>query len=210
MSGFVEWINGVVQHLGYTEIFFLMALESSLFPVPSELVMIPAGYRAAQGALDPVLATLAGGAGSLLGASANYVLGRYVGRAFLLRYGKWFLINETKYHEAEQLFLKNANLATFVGRFIPVIRHLISLPAGTFGMALLPFAVLTTIGATIWCGILVALGYYLGETTVRMVAEYTHLFGYAAIALTLVFGLWFLLRRQRAEPKNADSKENTP
>ena len=204
MSGFVEWINSVVQHLGYTEIFFLMALESSLFPVPSELVMIPAGYRAAQGGLDPWLATLAGGAGSLLGASANYLLGRYVGRAFLLRYGKWFLINETKYQEAEALFLKNANLATFVGRFIPVIRHLISLPAGTFGMALLPFAVLTTVGATIWCGILVALGYYLGEATVRIVTEYVHLFGYTAIALTLVFGLWFLLRKAPAR------KDNTP
>lgn len=196
MSGFIEWINSVVQHLGYTEIFFLMALESSLFPVPSELVMIPAGYRAAQGDLDPWLATLAGGAGSLLGASANYLLGRYVGRAFLLRWGKWFLINEAKYQEAEALFLKNANLATFVGRFIPVIRHLISLPAGVFGMALLPFAALTTLGATIWCGVLVILGYYLGEPTIRIVAEYSHLFGYAAVAITAVFGLWFLLRRR--------------
>ncbi|ROH91136.1 DedA family protein [Stagnimonas aquatica] len=197
MSGFVEWVQSVVQHLGYTEIFFLMALESSLFPVPSELVMIPAGFRAAQGDLNPWLATLTGGLGSLLGASANYLLGRYVGRAFLLRYGKWFLINEAKYHEAEALFLKNAKLATFVGRFIPVIRHLISLPAGVFGMALLPFALLTTLGATLWCGVLVLLGYYLGEPTIRLVAEYSHLFGYAAVALTALFGLWFLLRRPR-------------
>lgn len=196
MSSFAAWINEVVQHLGYTEIFFLMALESSLFPVPSELVMIPAGYRAAQGDLDPWLATLAGGGGSLLGASANYVLGRYVGRAFLLRYGKWFLINEAKYREAETLFMKNANMATFVGRFIPVIRHLISLPAGTFGMALLPFALLTTVGATIWCGVLVALGFYLGEPVIRIVLEYTHLLGYAAVGLTLLFGLWFLFRRR--------------
>lgn len=194
MAGFAEWVQSVVQHLGYTEIFFLMALESSLFPVPSELVMIPAGFRAAQGDLNPWLATLTGGLGSLLGASANYALGRYVGRAVLLRYGKWFLINEAKYHEAEALFLKNARLATFVGRFIPVIRHLISLPAGVFGMALLPFALLTTLGATLWCGVLVTLGYYLGEPTIRLVAEYSHLFGYAAVALTALFGLWFLLR----------------
>lgn len=197
MAGFAEWVQSVVQHLGYTEIFFLMALESSLFPVPSELVMIPAGFRAAQGDLNPWLAALVGGFGSLLGASANYLLGRYVGRAFLLRYGKWFLINEAKYHEAEALFLKNARLATFVGRFIPVIRHLISLPAGVFGMALLPFALLTTLGATIWCGVLVLLGYYLGEPTIRLVAEYSHLFGYAAVALTALFGLWFLLRPRR-------------
>ena len=205
MSGFAEWINGVVQHLGYTEIFFLMALESSLFPVPSELVMIPAGYRAAQGDLNPWLAILAGGFGSLFGASANYLLGRYVGRAFLLRYGKWFLINEAKYHEAEQLFIKNANAATFIGRFIPVIRHLISLPAGTFGMALLPFAMLTTLGATIWCAVLVALGYYLGEPVIRAVTEYTHLLGYAAVAITAVFAVWFLLRRRSASEPSSKS-----
>ena len=125
MSVFTAWVEQYVAHLGYAEIFFLMALESSLFPVPSELVMIPAGYLARRGELDPVLAALAGGLGSLFGASANYVLGRYAGRAFLLRYGRYFLIDERKYHEAEKLFLRNAVWATFVGRFIPVIRHLI-------------------------------------------------------------------------------------
>src|SRR3546814_16834788 len=93
-----------------------MALESSLVPIPSELVMIPAGYLAAQGSLDPLLATLAGGSGSLLGASAHYLFGRYAGRAFLLRYGKYFLIDERNYHEAEKLFLRNAHRATFLDR----------------------------------------------------------------------------------------------
>lgn len=199
MEAFGAWLQGVLQHLGYVEIVWLMALESSLFPVPSELVMIPAGYLAAQGTLDPVYATLCGGLGSLIGASANYVLGRYVGRAFLLKYGRYLLINEAKYNEAEALFLRNANLATFVGRFIPVIRHLISLPPGVFGMRLLPFAALTSLGATIWCGVLVALGYYFGESTVAIVAEYSHLFAYAAIALTLGFGLWFLLKRPKPD-----------
>lgn len=198
MTSFINWINELVQQLGYSEIFFLMALESSLFPVPSELVMIPAGYLAAQGSLNPWLATLAGGFGSLLGASANYLLGRTLGRHFLLRYGKWFLINQAKYQEAESLFIRNANVATFVGRFIPVIRHLISLPAGTFGMPLLAFMVLTTVGATLWCGVLVLLGFYLGEPVIRVVTEYTHLLGYAAIALTLILGLWFLLHRQKS------------
>ena len=196
MAAFMEWVNGILAHLGYTEIFFLMALESSLFPVPSELVMIPAGYRAAQGALDPWLATAAGGAGSLLGASANYLLGRYVGRAFLLRYGKYFLVNEVKYREAETLFSKNANLATFVGRFIPVIRHLISLPAGVFSMPLLPFAFLTTLGATIWCGILVFAGYYFGEPAVALITGYTHEVGIAAVLLFVAFVAWFLFKKR--------------
>lgn len=197
MQAFMQWISEVVAQLGYTEIFFLMALESSLFPVPSELVMIPAGYLAAQGQLNPWLATLAGGAGSLLGASANYLLGRTVGRAFLLRWGKYVLINQAKYQEAEALFEKNANTATFVGRFIPVIRHLISLPAGVFSMPLLPFAVLTTLGATIWCGILVFAGYTLGETVIDTVTAYSHYAGYVAVALSALFLLWFLLRRKR-------------
>lgn len=197
MEAFGAWLQGMLQHLGYFEIVWLMAMESSLFPVPSELVMIPAGYLAAQGTLNPFYATLAGGFGSLLGASANYALGRYVGRAFLIRYGRYLLISEAKYHEAEALFLRNANAATFVGRFIPVIRHLISLPPGVFGMRLLPFAVLTSLGATIWCGVLVSLGYFFGEATVAIVAEYSHLFAYAAIGLTAIFGLWFLLRRPR-------------
>lgn len=199
MQAIIDWFSELFAHLGYGEIIFLMALESSLFPVPSELVMIPAGFLAARGTLDPVLATLAGGFGSLLGASANYVLGRYAGRAFLLRYGKYVLVPQDKYHEAEALFLKNANLATFIGRFIPVIRHLISLPAGVFGMKLMPFALLTSAGATIWCGILVAAGYYLGEPAVDLIRAYTHEAGIIAVVLTAAFGLWFLLRRRRGE-----------
>lgn len=197
MAAFAEWVRELVSHLGYGEIVFLMALESSLFPVPSELVMIPAGYLAAQGQLDPLLATLAGALGSLIGASANYLLGRYVGRAFLLRYGRYFLINEAKYHQAEALFLRNARIATFVGRFIPVIRHLISLPAGVFGMSLAWFALLTTLGAGLWCGILVAVGYYLGEPAIAVIMEYTHEIGLIGAGLLALFLVWFLLRRQR-------------
>lgn len=195
MSAFSEWIASLAAQMSYGHVFWLMALESSLFPVPSELVMIPAGYVAAKGQLDPVLATLAGAFGSLTGASANYLLGRTVGKAFLLRYGRYLLINAEKYHEAERLFLRNANVATFVGRFIPVIRHLISLPAGTFGMSLLPFAVLTTVGAGLWCGFLVALGYYLGEPAIQLVSRYSHWASYAAVAATLLLAGWFLWRR---------------
>lgn len=196
MQAFGAWLEGWLAHLGYAEIVFLMALESSLFPVPSELVMIPAGYLAAQGQLNPWYATLCGGLGSLIGASANYLLGRTLGRAFLLRYGKYVLINEKKYHEAEKLFLDNANAATFIGRFIPVIRHLISLPPGVFGMRLPPFVLLTTLGATIWCGVLVACGYFLGEPVIALVRDYTHLLGLAALAALVLFVVWFLMRRR--------------
>jgi membrane protein DedA with SNARE-associated domain len=176
----------------------LMALESSLFPVPSELVMIPAGYLSRAGALDPVLCVVAGTAGSLIGASANYALGAYLGRAFLLRYGRFLLIDAAKYHEAEAMFLKNARMATFVGRLLPVVRHLISLPAGVFAMRLPAFLAITALGAATWCAVLVAVGYWFGEPAVRVVREYTHEAAIVVVIALAVFVLWFLLHGRKA------------
>ncbi|GAC1621608.1 MAG: DedA family protein [Nevskia sp.] len=196
MPAFHEFLSHWLAQLGYLEIFLLMAMESSLLPVPSELVMIPAGYLASTGQLDPVLTVLAGGSGSLLGAGFNYLLGRYVGRAFLLRYGKYLLINERKYREAEALFLKNAYVATFVGRLLPVVRHLISLPAGVFGMQPLPFAAITLAGATLWCAVLTAIGYYFGESAIGVISEYTHELTLAVVAILAIAAAWFLFRRR--------------
>ncbi len=196
MAAFQAWVAELYAHLGYPYIILLMTLESSLFPVPSELVMIPAGYLAHQGQLDPALAVACGALGSVLGAGLNYLLGRSLGRAVLLRYGRYLLINEKKYHEAEALFLRNARLATFLGRFLPVIRHLISLPAGVFGMPLAWFALLTGLGSALWCAVLVGAGYYFGEPAVNFVRQYTHELGYVCVAALLLGVGWFLLRRR--------------
>jgi len=198
LEAVADWLAELYAGLGYGEIVFLMALESSLFPVPSELVMIPAGYLAATGALNPALAVLAGTAGSVIGASANYLLGRYVGRAFLLRYGKYLLINDAKYHEAEAMFLRNARMATFIGRLLPVVRHLISLPAGVFGMAWSWFLAITALGAGIWCAVLVALGYYLGEPAVALMREYLHELAIVVGVGLAAFAAWFLFHKTRA------------
>jgi membrane protein DedA with SNARE-associated domain len=191
------WVEQYVAHLGYAEIFFLMAMESSLVPLPSEFVMIPAGYLAAQGELDPWLAALTGGAGSVCGAAVNYALGRYAGRAFLLRYGRYLLIDERKYYEAEKLFLRNALWATFLGRFIPVIRHLISLPPGVFGMRLSPFLAVTFVGATLWCGVLVVIGHHFGESVAQVVRHWSDEIGLAACMLAGVWMLRFLLKGRK-------------
>ena len=201
VEAFASWLAELYAGLGYAEIVFLMALESSLFPVPSELVMIPAGYLAATGALNPALSVLAGTAGSVIGASANYVLGRYVGRAFLLRWGKYLLIDAEKYHEAEAMFLRNARLATFVGRLLPVVRHLISLPAGIFGMAWSWFIAITALGAGLWCTVLVAVGYYFGEPAVGLAQAYMHELAVAVGAALVAFVLWFLFHKVRREAK---------
>lgn len=155
-----EQILAFFGGLSYTSVFFLMALESSLFPVPSEAVMIPAGYLAKTNGLDFWFLLAAGTLGSVVGASANYLLGKYVGKPFLLKYGKYLLINHAKYLEAEKLFLTNDRLYTFLGRLIPVIRHLISLPAGIFRMNYPIFALITALGAGLWCFVLLIVGYY--------------------------------------------------
>ncbi|HEX7386452.1 MAG TPA: DedA family protein [Castellaniella sp.] len=193
---FQVWLNHLYGTLGYGEIFLLMTLESCLFPVPAELVMIPAGYLASAGRLDPTLAVAAGAGGSLLGASINYVLGRTLGRAFLLRYGRFLLIDPPHYHQAERLFLRNASLATFVGRLLPVIRHLISLPAGVFGMNKAHFVLWTVAGAALLCAIELALGYYLGPPAVKMMRGYSHEVGIVVILLVAGWLVWFLRRRR--------------
>lgn len=196
LGEFQVWLNHLYGTLGYGEIFLLMTLESSLFPVPAELVMIPAGYLASAGQLDPTLAIAAGASGSLLGASINYLLGRTLGRAFLLRYGRYLLIDPPKYHQAERLFLRNASLATFVGRLLPVIRHLISLPAGVFGMNKASFAIWTVSGAALLCAIELALGYYLGPPAVAMMRSYSHEVGIVVVLLAVGWLVWFLRRRR--------------
>ena len=179
--------------LSYVDIFILMTLESSIVPVPSELVMIPAWWMAASalGNLNPYLATLVGGVGSVFGALLNYwILGRWIGKPFLEKYGKYILITKEKYDKTEILFLKNQNLYTFLGRLIPVVRHLISIPAGIFRMKMMPFISITFIGATLWCAILVGLGWFFGESVVAIVKEYTHEVTLIVIPLIAIYIWW--------------------
>lgn len=184
--------------LSYTSIFFLMAMESSIFPVPSEAVMIPAGYLVATGKLSMVLSLVAGTLGSLLGAIVNYfILGQLVGKPFLEKYGKYLLINHAKYLEAEKLFLTNDRLYTFVGRFIPVIRHLISIPAGMFRMNFPIFLALTGIGAGLWCLVLLLVGYYFGEGALEVFSKYTKEASILIVILMVAWAAWFLLARKK-------------
>jgi membrane protein DedA with SNARE-associated domain len=199
VESFVAWLSQLYSGLGYVEITVLMALESSLFPVPSELVMIPAGYLAKSGSLNPVLCVLCGTAGSVIGASANYLIGEYLGRAFLLRWGRYLLIDAQKYREAEAMFLRNARLATFVGRLLPVVRHLISLPAGIFAMPWPVFLAITALGAGLWCTVLVTLGYTLGEPAVALARSYTEELAIAVAVALVAFAAWFLLHKRRAD-----------
>ena len=156
---------------GYAFIFAFMAIESSFVPFPSEIVMLPAGFLAARGELtlhvpaaDLALAIAVGVAGSLAGAYFNYFLSRWLGEPFLRRYGKWFFVKPEALDRAEEVFNRYGAVTTFVCRLIPVIRQLISLPAGLSGMPLGKFTLFTGLGAGIWTAILAATGYVLGRT----------------------------------------------
>ena len=192
MHSLIDSLLHFFGNLSYLDIFVLMAMESSIIPVPSELVMIPAGAMAMYAwTLDPILVTLVGWLGSVVWALANYwILGRWLGKPFLEKYGKYILITKEKYQKSENLFLQNDRLYTFIGRLIPVVRHLISIPAGIFRMPMVPFITITFLGATLWCSVLVGLGYYFGASVESIVIQYGNDLKYIAIP-AIVFFLWY-------------------
>lgn len=158
---------------GFLLVFFFMTIESSFIPFPSEIVMIPAGFLAARGelttgvpALDLVLAIAVGLAGSLAGAYANYYLARALGIPFLKKYGKWFFLKPEALDRACEVFNRYGAATTFVCRLVPVIRQLISIPAGVARMPLGSFTLFTGLGAGIWTAVLAGTGWMLGKTTV--------------------------------------------
>ena len=171
MDAIVNFLTDMVASWGYTGIVLLMALESSFFPFPSEVVMIPAGILVAQGQMSAVLAVLSGIFGSLLGAIFNYYLCYFFGRAFILKYGKYIGITDEKMTKFEKFFNKYGEISTFNCRLIPGIRQYISLPAGLAKMNIFTFSLYTTLGAGIWVAILIAIGYYIGDQK-ELIKEY--------------------------------------
>ena len=163
LESFVQWLLDRFRDLGYPGIIVLMAVESSVVPLPSELVMPPAGYLAAKGELDFVVAVACGVVGSILGSLANYGLARWLGRAFFLRLGKYLLITERGLDRSERYFAAHGEISIFMGRMLPVVRHLISIPAGIARMRLGRFVVFTGFGALVWCTILTWIGWFIGS-----------------------------------------------
>lgn len=200
----INWLVETIGSLGYPGILLLMAMESSIIPVPSELVMPPAGYLAFQGRMNPWLAILAGTIGSLIGAYANYFASHYLGRPLILKYGRYVLIPPDKFERVESFFLRHGEISTFIGRLLPVIRHLISIPAGVAGMNHLRFTSYTLLGAAIWCAILTWIGYALGEHQ-ELVMEWSHkaLFWVLAACCALVSSYVWWQRQQSLNRKKS-------
>ena len=205
LNDFFHWLADTVLALGYPGIALLMAVESSILPLPSELVMPPAGYLAAKGQMNAWLAIAAGAAGSVLGALVNYALAVFVGETILRRYGKYVLMSERSLDRTEAFFRRHGEISTFVGRLLPVIRHLISIPAGISRMALGRFVGFTALGAAIWCAILTYLGWLIGrhgEEVDAAIGGYLHhtLVSYVLPATLVLVAAYVFWRRRQGAP----------
>ncbi|KAA6342121.1 Inner membrane protein YghB [termite gut metagenome] len=194
MESFIQWC---LEHLNYWTITLLMTIESSFLPLPSEIVVPPAAYKAAVGGdMNIFLVVLFATIGANCGAFINYTLAKHLGRPLVYKFadsrlGHLFLLNEDKIKYAEAYFDKHGALSTFIGRLIPAVRHLISIPAGLARMKLHTFFIYTTLGAGIWNTILAAMGYYLStvpgieneEQLLAKVNEYSREIGYVFIGM---------------------------
>ncbi len=202
-----QWIaDTVVQRFGYGGVFVAMAIESSIIPLPSELIMPPAGdlaRRLPDWTMGGVL--LWGTLGALAGALVNYWLALTIGRPVLLilieRYGKFVHVSPETYRSAEAFFKRHGAISIFVGRLLPGVRHLISIPAGLARMNLVTFSVLTAAGAGIWGAVLATLGYWFGSDPQRLseaMKAYSQWVVGGALALIALYIGWSVLRSGRA------------
>ncbi|MDY3201439.1 MAG: DedA family protein [Arcobacter sp.] len=190
LENIINFIVETVGSLGYAGIFIMMFLESSFFPFPSEVVMIPAGYLVFKGEMNIYLVILFGILGSLFGALFNYYLAIKFGRKVLIKYGKYFFIKEETIIKMEEFFKSHGHISTFSGRLIPGVRQYISFPAGLAKMNLLVFCIYTSLGAGIWVIILTFLGYFLGNNEV-LIKEYLHTIIIVILILLAMLGFFY-------------------
>ena len=202
----MNWISTLLGNLNYGTILLLMLLESTVIPVPSELVVAPAAYHAASGNLNVFLVVLFATIGAGLGASINYFVALYVGRPVSDKFansrgGKMCLLNQEKVEKSERYFDDHGIVATLTGRLIPGIRHLISLPAGLARMNYWKFLLYTTIGAGCWHAILAAMGWYLHsivpeDQLEQTITQYNHYIVGAILGIVAIGIAWVVVKHK--------------
>ena len=193
-----NFLVSTIGALGYFGIFVLITIESSFTPFPSEVVLIPAGALAAQGKMSFVLILSVAILGSILGALVNYYLAYFIGRKavekLVHRYGKFLFIHDESIAKSEKYFESHGDITTFTGRLIPVIRQLISLPAGFSKMNLFKFSLFTSLGAGIWTAILILVGYFFGSEIEPKLKIYTTLI---LILISLIILIVYIIYKKK-------------
>ena len=204
-TAIIDWVLAVTQGLGYSGLVVLMTIESSFLPLPSEIIIPPAAYLASQGKMSLLLIVIFGTLGSILGASVNYALSRSLGRMIIFKlaaqpWARLFLITPKKIDDAERYFLSSAKSATFLGRLVPVIRHLISIPAGFSRMPFGPFLLYTALGSAVWVSILAALGYFIGANQ-HLLSLYYREISAGLLTLGVAWVGWKIIKARGKAPE---------
>jgi membrane protein DedA with SNARE-associated domain len=191
----------VIGSIGYVGVFLLMVAESMVLPVPSEAVMPFAGFTIAEGTLSWAGVICAATLGSIAGSLIGYAIGRFGGRPFLARYGRYLLLDESDLAMTDRFFQRRGSLTILISRFIPVVRHLISIPAGISRMRLVPFCIFTVVGAGLWNAFLAWAGFELKKNW-ALILRYSHLIDIVVLVilagLVVLYVLRHLLRRRRS------------
>jgi len=207
----LEFLHSVIDwymmNISYLTVFLLMAIEGSFIPFPSEVVIPPAAWKAAQGDLNVYMVVVAGTAGALAGSLINYFLSYYLGRKIVYafadtRVARMLLITPEKVEKAEHYFVKHGRSSTFIGRLVPGVRQLISIPAGLSKMPLKDFIVYTLLGAGIWNIILAALGYFLYSQKELLDLYYKEL-SYIMLVLGILFVAYLIFSGMRKKASKA-------
>jgi membrane protein DedA with SNARE-associated domain len=202
-----EFITSVISSLGYGGIFILMILESALIPIPSEIIMPFSGFLVSSGKLGSVGVILAGSLGNLVGSVITYYLGIRLGRAFLIKYGKYILFRVHHLVWTEQLFQKYGDKISFVGRLLPVVRTYISLPAGIGKSNFIKFVVYTLVGSIIWNSLLTYGGIQLGRSW-QHIDKYSGYLDIIAVVATAVFIVWIVYNNTKNRRKGNITDNN--
>jgi membrane protein DedA with SNARE-associated domain len=194
---FLNWLVETVGTMGYSGILVLMFIESTFVPLPSELVIPPAGYLIAREQMSWVGVIASGTIGSVLGALFNYAIAVYLGRPFILKYGKYFGVSQKHFVKGEAFFLKHGNISTFIGRLILGVRHYISFPAGLCRMNVGKFCFYTAVGAGMWVCILAYIGYFVGNNKERILEVSRQWSLYVIVGCMLLIGVYIVWHKRR-------------
>jgi membrane protein DedA with SNARE-associated domain len=186
----------VIGSIGYAGVFLLMVAESMVLPVPSEAVMPFAGFLVAEGTLSPIGVIAFATLGSIVGSMLSYAIGRFGGKPFLARYGRYLLLDAEDLERTDRFFQQRGSITILVSRFIPIVRHLISIPAGMGSMRLVPFALFTILGAGLWNAFLTWCGFVLRKNW-STVMRYSHAIDIAVVVILAGLVALFVVRHLR-------------
>ena len=201
LGSLTNFIIHTISNSGYLGIFFLMVAESALIPIPSEVIMPFSGYLVTTGKFNVILVIVAGSIGNLVGGLVAYYVGAYLGRGFVLKYGRYVLLKKSHLELAESYFKKYGDRSTFISRLLPAIRTYVSLPAGVAKMNLKKFAVYTLVGSIIWNTALTYIGIKLGEEW-NSIRRYSHYLDAVVIIVVIVVIIIYLKKRKTTQQVN--------